>query len=215
MASEIANEPLQKATFIVAILGTALSILATVLRFIATKRAARKLSWEDWFAVLATLFFIAYVVPLLWQLIFLNGRSLMKLPMVDLVKVIKAGYVSAAQYCLQQLFAKLSLLLLYYRIFSSSRVFVRWVYFLGTVQVIWSIATYIIHYVECIPPQKIWTPTLPGPCIDNTAFLVGGETVNSLVDFALVGLAIWVVQSLQMKTSVKLKLAAIFAFGGL
>lgn len=118
MAFEIANEPLQKATFIVAIVGTALSILATVLRFIATKRAARKPSWEDWFAVLATFFFIAYVVPLLWrelqpsciplsvfsttsifhirltnfggpELIFLNGRSLMKLPMVDLVKVIK------------------------------------------------------------------------------------------------------------------------------
>lgn len=116
---------------------------------------------------------------------------------------------------MQQLFAKLSLLFLYYRIFSSSRVFVRWVYFLGIVQLIWSIATYIIHYVECIPPRKIWNPTLPGHCINNTAFLVGGETVNSLVDFALVGLAIWIVQSLQMKTSVKLKLAAVFAFGGL
>lgn len=116
---------------------------------------------------------------------------------------------------MQQLFAKLSLLFLYYRIFSSSRVFVRWCYFLGIVQLIWSIATYLLHYFACMPPQKIWDRTIPGHCINSAAFLVGGETVNSLVDFALVGLAIWIVQSLQMKTSVKLKLAAIFAFGGL
>lgn len=118
MAFRIADEPLQRTAFIVAIVGTALAILATVLRFIATKRSARKYGWEDWFAVLATFFFIAYVVPMLWrelqpsgiclsvlsttsrfcigltrvfrsELVFLNGRGLMTLPMVDLVKVIK------------------------------------------------------------------------------------------------------------------------------
>lgn len=66
MGFNIANDYLQETAFVVAVVGVALAILATVLRFVATRRAARRPSWEDWFAVLATLFFMAYVAPLLY-----------------------------------------------------------------------------------------------------------------------------------------------------
>lgn len=59
----IGDNYLQKACFAVAIVGVAVAILATALRFVATKRSARQVGWEDWFAVLATLFYIFYVVP--------------------------------------------------------------------------------------------------------------------------------------------------------
>lgn len=127
----------------------------------------------------------------------------------------QAGYAMAAQFCLQQLFAKFSLLFLYYRIFSVSVAFNRAVYTLGAIQLCWSIATYVAHWLECTPPAKLWNPELPGSCIDGPALLAGGETINSLVDFFLVGLAIWMVQALQMKLSVKIKLAVLFAIGGL
>ena len=119
------------------------------------------------------------------------------------------------QFCMQQLFAKLSLLFLYYRIFHIKRAFIYCVWFLGIVQVTWSIATYLVHFLECIPTQKLWNPTVKGHCINSPAFLAGGETPNSLVDFALIGLAIWMVQSLKVRTSVKLKLCGIFIMGGL
>lgn len=121
----------------------------------------------------------------------------------------------AAQFCLQQLFAKFSLLFLYYRIFNKSRPFVRCVYAVGIIQFGWSIGTYVAHWLECTPPNKLWDPTVPGTCLDAAAFLVGGETINSLLDFVLVGMAVWMVHSLQMKTSVKFKLSGIFALGGL
>jgi hypothetical protein len=119
------------------------------------------------------------------------------------------------QFCMQQLFAKLSLLFLYYRIFYVNRPFVYCIYFLGIFQLLWSIATYLAHFLECIPPKKLWEPGLPGHCINSPAFLAGGETPNSLVDFALIGLAIWMVQSLKIRTSHKIKLFAIFVIGGL
>jgi hypothetical protein len=119
------------------------------------------------------------------------------------------------QFCLQQLFAKLSLLFLYYRIFHVNQTFVYCVYFLGIVQVLWSIATYLVHFLECIPTQRLWNPEVPGHCINSADLLAAGETPNSLVDFALIGLAIWMVQSLKVKTSVKIKLFAIFVVGGL
>lgn len=119
------------------------------------------------------------------------------------------------QFCLQQLFSKLSLLFLYYRIFYINRPFVRCVYVLGIVQILWSIATYLVHFFECTPPQKLWNPKVPGHCIGSPAFLTGGETPNSLVDFAIIGLGIWVVRPLKMNPSLKIKLFGIFVIGGL
>lgn len=119
------------------------------------------------------------------------------------------------QFCMQQLFAKLSILWLYYRLFSVNEAFLYCVWGLGIIQTAWSIATYLVHYLECIPTAKLWDPTLDGHCINSPAFLAAGETPNSLVDFAMIGLAIWMVQSLRIKTSVKIKLFVIFIMGGL
>lgn len=165
----------------------------------------------------------------------LDGRDVMQLSAEELVTITKVfpqnsppsasrssltwsyqtGYVLAAQFCPQQTFAKLSLLALYYRIFNVNRKFVICVYAIGGIQLGWGIGTYVAHWAECTPIAHMWDRTIPGTCLNNTYFLVVGETINSLIDFALVGLAVWIVQSLQMKTSVKLKLSVIFALGGL
>ena len=69
MGFDIAKNNLQETCFILAIVGVVLAIIATVLRFVAVRRANRKPSWDDWFAVLATFFFILYVVPLLYRML--------------------------------------------------------------------------------------------------------------------------------------------------
>ncbi|KAL1856540.1 hypothetical protein Daus18300_010697, partial [Diaporthe australafricana] len=79
MGLHIWDNNLQTTCFVVGIVGVAVAILAPALRFVATKRSARKPGWEDWFAVLATLFYIFYVVPFLYSLVLLNGREIMEL----------------------------------------------------------------------------------------------------------------------------------------
>jgi large-conductance mechanosensitive channel len=127
----------------------------------------------------------------------------------------KAGYVMAAQFCLQQLFAKLSILALFYRFFFVDVKFVRAIYAVGTVQVIWSIVTYMLHWFECTPPAKLWTPKMKGSCLNAPAFLAAGESINSVVDFVIVGLAIYMVQQLHLRTAVKARLAVLFGLGSL
>lgn len=67
MGQHIADNYLQRACFVVAIVGAAAAILATALRFVAARRSSRKPGWEDYFAVMATLFFIFYVVPFFYS----------------------------------------------------------------------------------------------------------------------------------------------------
>ena len=66
MGFNIADNYLEETAFIVAVVGLFLAIAATALRFVATKRAGRKPNWEDWFAVLATVFLATYVIPLIY-----------------------------------------------------------------------------------------------------------------------------------------------------
>ncbi|KAJ4290809.1 hypothetical protein N0V90_010004 [Kalmusia sp. IMI 367209] len=215
MEFNIHNAPLQEAAFIVAVVGVTLSIGALVLRFVATRHASRKPGWEDWFAVLAVFFHIAYVVPFLYILRTFNGKDARHLTADEFTHMTKAGYFMAAQFCLQQLFAKLSILVLFYRFFFVDTTFVRAIYAVGTVQIIWSVVTYMLHWFECTPPAKLWTPKMKGSCLNAPAFLAAGESINSIVDFVVVGLAIYMVQHLQLKTAVKAKLAILFGLGSL
>lgn len=82
MGFHIWDNYLERTCFVVGIVGVAVAILATALRFVATKRAGRKPGWEDWFAVLATLFYIFYVVPFLYS----------KFTSIYLVKLLHHGY---------------------------------------------------------------------------------------------------------------------------
>lgn len=54
------SDPAEGPIVIISIITVPLSILVTVLRLVATKRAGRKLAWDDAFAVLALLGFLVY-----------------------------------------------------------------------------------------------------------------------------------------------------------
>ncbi|TWU75375.1 hypothetical protein ED733_000825 [Metarhizium rileyi] len=217
MGLNVANDSNQLAAFAVCLTTAPICIIATFLRFLSTRRAHRKAGWEDWFALLSLIFFLIYVSLMISLLVVLDGRNLVheRVPAETIVLATKIGYVMSAQFCPQQTFAKFSLLFLYYRIFSSVKSFRISLWVVGAVQLAWGIATYVVHYFTCTPVSKMWNPRLPGTCINHDAFLVGGESINSFLDFVLVGLAVWMVQSLQMKTETKLKLSLLFALGGL
>lgn len=119
------------------------------------------------------------------------------------------------QFSVNQTFAKLSLLVLYHRVFSVSRTCTHWIYFLGTIQVLWCLAMVFVRCFMCTPVHKVWEPTVPGTCINSQVLLAAGEVVNSVIDFAMVGLAIHMARTLLLSTKMKWKLSLLFALGGL
>lgn len=56
-----------RAGFFVCVITAPICILATILRFVATKRTSRKLGLEDWFALLALLPYLTYTVMFMWS----------------------------------------------------------------------------------------------------------------------------------------------------
>ncbi|KAK5989623.1 Satratoxin biosynthesis SC1 cluster protein 4 [Cladobotryum mycophilum] len=218
MALHVFDDTQQGASFIVCIVSTPICILATILRFVATSHSGRKIGLEDWFALLGLFFFLLYTAMLLWILVAMDGRNWSQageIPYDTLTKISKVWYCMDPNFSVNQAFVKLSLLALYYRLFSINRIFVRWVYTIGIIQIFWLIAMWFVRWFSCTPVKKIWEPMTPGHCINVQALLPAGESINSVIDFAVVGLAVYMVQSLKIATRTKWKLGILFALGSI
>ncbi|KAI1271898.1 hypothetical protein F5Y07DRAFT_325795 [Xylaria sp. FL0933] len=218
MAFMVFDSPDQTATFFLCIFTTPICILLTVLRFTSTQRRGRKIGLEDWLALAALIIYLAWVAYALATVIIENGRNVLAtgaLPKSTTLAIIQAGYVLDAFYVLNQACAKFSILVLYYRIFSANRTFVYWTYGVATVTMLWFISMFVERLLVCNPPAKLWDPTIPGFCVNSQIVVAAGESVNSLLDFIMIGMAIYVVGKLKISTSQKLQLSLIFAIGGL
>ena len=116
---------------------------------------------------------------------------------------------------LDQCFAKWSICALYYRIFSVKRVYAIWIKGIAAVQLALYIALVVMQSLQCRPLNRFWQWWIPGNCIPFSTLLLAIEPLNSLIDFALVILAMSIIRSLRMKTAAKWRLRFLFGLGGL
>lgn len=127
------------------------------------------------------------------------------------------AYIVTPFFYVNQLFARGSLFIFYYRIFWVDEKFVRWIYGLAVVHVCWFITFFFGVIFLCTPISKWWDVdgTQPGHCLDGNAFLVAEETINSSLDFALIALSVIAIRKLMSRAHMKLKMTFIFLVGGL
>lgn len=147
-----------------------------------------------------------------------NGRPIVVFAKAEpkrFTQVIKVGVMMNGLYGIQQTFVKFSLLALYYRLFWVNRTFARATWALAIIQGAWGIVVLLVHIFACNPIAKSWTPLLDGYCVDENAFFSVYEPVNSAIDFAMAGMAIWMLPSLQTKRSTIWHLSILFLLGGL
>lgn len=116
---------------------------------------------------------------------------------------------------LDQCFAKWSICALYYRIFRVNRIYGLWIRGIAAVQFALYVALVILQSLQCRPLNKFWQWWAPGECFPFSTILLSIEPLNSVIDFALVILAIIMVRSLHVQIQTKWKLWFLFGLGGL
>lgn len=110
---------------------------------------------------------------------------------------------------------KFSVLALYYRIFGIRRAYRFWIIALAACQGAVVVIASVYQALQCRPIARYWDLTVPGECQSEGTLIMGGETPNSLIDFAMVALAMVMIRSLQLPRSTKLKLQFLFGLGAL
>lgn len=124
-------------------------------------------------------------------------------------------YAETLVYVVGTYFVKLSLLILYYRVFGVNQHFQQAVYF---VMGLWSLYIFISIFItifQCTPVSKAWDLELEGHCFDLVKLGISSGYVNIITDTIILSLPIPMVWSLQLSWKVRLAVMAIFLTGTL
>ncbi|KAL8868716.1 MAG: hypothetical protein Q9174_004804 [Haloplaca sp. 1 TL-2023] len=192
--------------------GSVVSVaLATV--FVALRLLARRISsasfWWDDYTIIAALVTqwgmgISRWIPLVnWyyghHTVYVGPHNLM-----EFRKVL---------YFLNATLTKVSLLLLYHRIFGVVKKFRYALWISAFCVMAWWIATTILAFLGCTPIAYNWNKNIDGQCVDLVAFFRWNGICNLLLDFLILLLPLPMVWRLSISSRNKLELSGMFLLG--
>ena len=108
---------------------------------------------------------------------------------------------------------KLSVLALYYRIFSQTRFLKIAILTVSLIVVAWWIAFTVAGFVLCTPIRPYWNPQIKLRCLYTWDFYVSQAVPNIVLDFLLLLLPLPPLWKLQMKRPRKTILMTVFVLG--
>ncbi|PVI02278.1 hypothetical protein DM02DRAFT_613098 [Periconia macrospinosa] len=196
---------------------TALLVLAFVfvaLRFAARFKRGLAYGADDWMIV-ASLFVCFVAGGLNYAMIHWGlGRHAITLPPGNITVVLKLLVAFECVYCTGVGLVKLSLLLMYTRIFPTKN-FRIGAYILGFITIGWVIAINCVSIFQCHPIEKAWLgPAIDGTCIDLKASFIGNAVPNILTDVAILCMPVAQVLKLQVTNAQRASLIFMFLLGG-
>ena len=123
-------------------------------------------------------------------------------------------YVQPILYCGGVTFPKLSILILYLRIFTEkiSRI-ICWALFVIISTL--SVVNIFLIVFQCNPRSKAWNPTEPGHCHNIVLHFVWASFPNIATDVIMLILPLPVIYNLHTRLRVKLGLMATFMIGSM
>ncbi|KAL4921270.1 hypothetical protein BDW62DRAFT_142563 [Aspergillus aurantiobrunneus] len=171
--------------------------------------------WEDFTCLIAWFGLIAFAVITIQADKHGNGVHQDEIAPSDLQEHAKLANASQILYAPLIFITKLSIFLLYLRLFAPSR---QGKAYLATHLLIWSnlafyLANFFLKIFQCIPRAKIWNKDIPGHCININIPILVTAAINVLSDLMMLPLPIVCVWKLQLSTRKKLGVSAIFAAG--
>jgi hypothetical protein len=128
--------------------------------------------------------------------------------------LIQFFYITEIFYAPPLAFAKISVLLLYLRIFMAP-----WFRFIAWTTIVCVAAsaatTTFVAIFQCIPIQSIWNPSLPKRCIDVNTFTVTTATINTALDVVIIVIPLPELRTLKLHWKRKVGVFVVFLTGSL
>ncbi|RAL11712.1 uncharacterized protein BO97DRAFT_391819 [Aspergillus homomorphus CBS 101889] len=191
---------------------TVLAFLCVVLRIVSRLERKQKLWWDDWM-IIFSMGWNFVVVGFIFAMIHEGmGVHADKLPASQVILIAKFLVVAEILYVFNLVWTKLSILLMYYRIFHFAY-FKRWAYIIGTFVICWVICITFLFIFICVPVQKLWYPSLPGHCISQVGTWIANATSTIATDLVILFLPLPQVWKLQLRMSEKVALTIAFGLG--
>ncbi|KAK2041702.1 integral membrane protein [Colletotrichum somersetense] len=189
---------------------TVLALAAVGLRLYSRQVKGQKLWWDDYFIVWSMIWNL-FVVGFIFAMYSAGmGLHADKVEPARIVMMAKYLVVAEILYAWNLGWTKLSLMLMYYRIFHIP-FFKRMTWFVIAFVFAWVICITFLFIFICVPVEKLWYPDLPGHCINQVATWIANAASTIFTDLLILLLPLPQVWKLQLQKAEKIALT--FAFG--
>ncbi|KNG89550.1 hypothetical protein ANOM_001937 [Aspergillus nomiae NRRL 13137] len=191
-----------------------LAVISIALRFVARQIRQVTVGVDDYLIVasLALLFTISGIA--LGMIHYGLGYNKVDLPAESSLMVAKLLYVFEIFYVINLLTIKLSILMMYRRIFTNiSRLFRVGAMICGAVVTLWATAFVPAAIFQCTPVAKAWDIDIPGHCISLQLAFYCVALPNILTDVAILSLPVRSCWQLHRSVLYRLSLIGIFMLG--
>ncbi|KAJ9148526.1 Integral membrane protein [Pleurostoma richardsiae] len=191
---------------------TVLALLSVGLRLLSRHLKAQQLWWDDWM-IIFSMGWNLVVVGFIFAMYGCGmGIHADKVKTSSIVMMAKWLLVAEILYAWNLCWTKISLLLMYYRIFRFSY-FKKMALLIGGFIVIWGITITFLFIFICVPVQKLWYTELPGHCINQVGTWIANAASTIVTDLAILCLPIPQIWKLQLRKGEKIALTFAFSLG--
>jgi len=192
----------------VVLISTALRIWAKV-----SRNVDARLGYDDYLMVFATIVTVALCISgLVYGPPYGLGRHIQALSEYDLHMYMLGDYIFSHFYDVAIACTKLSILALYYRLFSSKQIFRILVIATAVFVVAWVIVMEVVLGFSCRPIKAFWGDG-KGTCINLVAFTYFTNITNLVLDLWIFSMPIPIIVRLQASREKKIGLCFLFSIG--
>ncbi|KNG86951.1 hypothetical protein ANOM_004212 [Aspergillus nomiae NRRL 13137] len=195
--------------------GLAINTPLLVMRIYTKIRLMRRFWWDDVCLILAWICSVATQAVILYGFEHAGyGIHVSQLPLSVLSTYRKCMLAASVIYVPALAFAKLALLMLYYRLLQATHpLYVYTIYAVGFVIAGYSIALPLALIFGCSPIQKSWDITIAGSCINTSGVYLATAITNTISDVTLILLPIPIVWGLRLSIIQKVGVLCMFGVG--
>ncbi|TLS22197.1 uncharacterized protein PpBr36_10033 [Pyricularia pennisetigena] len=189
-----------------------LAVVSVGMRLLSRRIKRWQLWWDD-YTIIFSLMWNLVVVGFAFAM-YSNGMGLHadKVPVGNIVMMAKWLVVAEILYAWNLVWTKISLLLMYTRIFQTNLVR-RICIGIGILIVCWGFTVMFLFIFICFPVQKLWYPDIPGHCINQVATWIANGVSTILTDIAILVIPFTQVWKLQLSRADKIGLTVAFGSG--
>ncbi|KAI0184477.1 integral membrane protein [Xylaria flabelliformis] len=196
------------------------AIITVVLRFYVRYYKHAGFKWDDWLILASLIFVIVTDILVVYaNSINPNGAEVASTPGAEYspadVVYTKFSFVATVLYFAITTTTKLSILLLFNRLFSVDDSFRRQIVILSIAVLGYGIGSTIANFLNCIPLKYVWINSLADPrfCINYNIFWFATGLTEAALDVCILLMPIGVVARLQLSTRKRIAVGSVFLVG--
>ncbi|EGY19006.1 hypothetical protein VD0002_g1956 [Verticillium dahliae] len=191
---------------------TVLALASVVLRLFSRRFKGQELWWDDWMIIFSMGWNLAVIGFVFAMHSCGMGIHADLVDVEDIVMMAKWLVVAEVLYAWNLGWTKLSLLLMYYRIFRVPY-FKRMAWGVGAFVMAWVVCITFLFIFICVPVEKLWYPHLPGRCINQVGTWIANAASTIFTDLVILLMPIPPIWKLQLKQIEKIGLTFAFSLG--